>query len=39
MKWSTLLAALPLAAASGFTHEEYANGDVMELMMQGKVSL
>jgi len=27
---------LPLAAASGFTRAEYASGEVMDLMMQGK---
>jgi hypothetical protein len=38
MKWSTLATAalVPLASASGFTHEEYASGDVMDLMMSSK---
>jgi hypothetical protein len=38
MKWSTLAAAalVPLASASGFTHAEYASGDVMDLMMSSK---
>lgn len=38
MKWSTLATAalLPLASASGFTHEEYASGEVMDLMMSAK---
>jgi hypothetical protein len=37
MKWAVLASAvLPLASASGFTHEEYASGEVMELMMAGK---
>jgi hypothetical protein len=38
MKWSTLAAAIvPLASASsGFTHEEYASGKVMSLMMEAK---
>lgn len=37
MKWAALAtAALPLAAASDFTHDEYASGKVMELMMGAK---
>jgi hypothetical protein len=38
MKWSTLATAavLPLASASGFTHAEYASGEVMDLMMSSK---
>jgi hypothetical protein len=37
MKWATIAAAvLPLASASGFTHAEYASGEVMDVMMQGK---
>jgi hypothetical protein len=38
MKWSTLATAavLPLASASGFTHEQYASGEVMDLMMHAK---
>jgi uncharacterized protein involved in copper resistance len=39
MKWSTLATAaiVPLASAgSGFTHEEYASGKVMSLMMEAK---
>lgn len=38
MKWSTLATAVivPLASASGFTHEEYASGEVMSLMMNAK---
>lgn len=40
MKWSALATAavLPLASAHGFTHANYASGEVMELMMQGKES-
>jgi len=37
MKWATLATALlPLVAAHGFTHEQYASGEVMDLMMSGK---
>ncbi|KAJ6198518.1 hypothetical protein J3E72DRAFT_439138 [Bipolaris maydis] len=37
MKWATItMALLPLASASGFTRQEYASGEVMELMMKGK---
>ena len=37
MKWAAIVSAvLPLASASGFTKEEYANGEVMEIMMKGK---
>lgn len=37
MKWAAILTAiLPLAVASGFTRAEYASGEVMDLMMQGK---
>jgi uncharacterized protein involved in copper resistance len=38
MKWSTIATAavLPLASASGFTHAEYASGEVMDLMMSSK---
>ncbi|KAL6703126.1 hypothetical protein ACN47E_010188 [Coniothyrium glycines] len=37
MKWATIAAAvLPLASASGFTKAEYASGEVMSLMMEGK---
>lgn len=37
MKWASITAALlPLVAASGFTRQEYASGEVMELMMAGK---
>lgn len=37
MKWApAILAALPLASASGFTHSEYASGEVMELMKTSK---
>jgi predicted ester cyclase len=37
MKWATLATALlPLVAAYGFTHEQYASGEVMDLMMSGK---
>lgn len=37
MKWAAIVTAvLPLAAASGFTRAEYASGEVMDLMMQGK---
>lgn len=37
MKWATVATALlPLAAGHGFTHQEYASGEVMELMMNGK---
>jgi|TARA_R110002003_G_scaffold505_7_gene20168 hypothetical protein len=38
MKWSTLATAaiVPLASASGFTHAEYASGEVMDLMMSAK---
>ncbi|KAL7771767.1 hypothetical protein CFE70_001717 [Pyrenophora teres f. teres 0-1] len=37
MKWATLSTALlPLVAAHGFTRQEYASGDVMDLMMKGK---
>lgn len=37
MKWATLASTLlPLASASGFTKEQYASGEVMELMMMGK---
>lgn len=38
MKWSIIAAAavVPLASASGFTREEYASGEVMEIMMEAK---
>ena len=37
MKWATLSTALlPLVAAHGFTHQQYASGEVMDLMMKGK---
>jgi hypothetical protein len=37
MKWATVASALlPLVSASGFTKEQYASGEVMELMMMGK---
>ncbi|KAF2024903.1 hypothetical protein EK21DRAFT_77652 [Setomelanomma holmii] len=38
MKWSTLATAaiVPLASASGFSHAEYASGEVMDLMMSSK---
>ena len=38
MKWSTFATAaiVPLASASGFSHEEYASGEVMSLMMEAK---
>jgi hypothetical protein len=39
MKWSALATAAalaPLASAHGFTHANYASGDVMELMMSSK---
>ncbi|KNG45109.1 hypothetical protein DDE82_003134 [Stemphylium lycopersici] len=37
MKWATLTTALlPLVAAHGFTHQQYASGEVMDLMMSGK---
>jgi uncharacterized protein involved in copper resistance len=38
MKWSTLATAaiVPLASAHGFTHAEYASGEVMDLMMSSK---
>lgn len=38
MKWSALATAavLPLASAHGFTHGEYASGEVMDLMMSSK---
>jgi hypothetical protein len=37
MKWATITTALlPLVTASGFTHQQYASGEVMELMMNGK---
>lgn len=38
MKWSTIATAavVPLASASGFTREEYASGEVMEIMMEAK---
>jgi uncharacterized protein involved in copper resistance len=37
MKWATITTALlPLVAAHGFTHEQYASGEVMDLMMSGK---
>lgn len=38
MKWSTLATAaiVPVASASGFTHEEYASGEVMQIMMEAK---
>lgn len=42
MKWSAISAAaaalLPLASGAGFSTEEYANGEVMEFMMQAKES-
>ncbi|RYN21854.1 hypothetical protein AA0115_g9432 [Alternaria tenuissima] len=37
MKWATITTALlPLVAAHGFTHQQYASGEVMDLMMSGK---
>jgi hypothetical protein len=37
MKWAIIASAvLPLASASNFTHEQYASGMVMELMMTAK---
>ena len=36
MKWAIIASAVALAAASGFTREDYASGEVMELMMKGK---
>jgi hypothetical protein len=37
MKWATIATALlPLASGHAFTSEEYASGEVMELMMSGK---
>ncbi|KAI4639019.1 hypothetical protein J4E93_009508 [Alternaria ventricosa] len=37
MKWATITTALlPLVAAHGFTHQQYASGEVMDLMMNGK---
>lgn len=38
MKWSNFATAaiVPLASASGFTHAEYASGEVMQLMMEAK---
>ncbi|KAF1850853.1 uncharacterized protein K460DRAFT_328149 [Cucurbitaria berberidis CBS 394.84] len=37
MKWATVATALlPLVSAHGFTHEQYASGEVMDLMMSGK---
>jgi hypothetical protein len=40
MKWSSISAAaaalLPLASGAGFSSEDYANGEVMEFMMNAK---
>jgi hypothetical protein len=40
MKWSSISAAaaalLPLVSGAGFSTEEYANGEVMEFMMNAK---
>jgi len=42
MKWSSISAAaaalLPIVSGAGFSTEEYANGEVMEFMMNAKES-